>query len=264
MPTPREQLADLLKESRLDAGFESQGALARHLSVSRPVVSRAESVIYPPPTDAILAAWAGVTGAPLDQLRQLAKRARSGGFAGWAEDIEARATMIRWFQPMLVPGLVQTESYARSACSWKPESANAEVNLRNRLARQSVLQRAELRVVILSSVLYREVGDPATMAEQIQHLLSVGGLPNVMLQVLPDMPAVAGGLVGAFAIATQETAEVAVYTDSVVKAGVYTEPEVIARAVRLFDALRADAYPWSQTQGVLEEAGEQWKARTQV
>jgi transcriptional regulator with XRE-family HTH domain len=259
MATPREQLAELLKQSRIDAGFASQGALARRLNVSRPVVSRAESATYPPPTGAILAAWAGVTGAPLGELNKLAEKVRSGGwFAGWAEDIEPHCSMIRWFQPMLVPGLTQTENYARAIVSWKPLAATAEANLRDRLARQSVLQRVELRVVILSSVLDREVGDSATMAEQIQHLLNVGSLPNVMLQVLPDTPAMAGGLGGAFAIATEGTTDTAAYTDSMIKGGVYTEPDVIARAVRLFDALRADAYSWSQTQEVLEERGNRW------
>jgi hypothetical protein len=83
--------------------------------------------------------------------------------------------VIRWFEPLLIPGLIQTKAYANAVLSWKPESASTEANLKNRLARQSVLDRAELRTVILESVLYREVGDAATMGEQVEHLLSVGG-----------------------------------------------------------------------------------------
>ena len=78
MPTPREQLADLLRQSRLDAGYESHEALAKRLNVSRPVVSKAENPAHPPPSDAILAAWAGATGVALDTLTGLARRARSG------------------------------------------------------------------------------------------------------------------------------------------------------------------------------------------
>jgi hypothetical protein len=185
--TPREQLADILRKSRIDAGYASHGALARKLNVSRPVITKAENPAHPVPSDAILAAWAGATGAGLDVITDLAQRAKSGPpgwFAKWADDIEARATMIRWFEPLLVPGLLQTESYARAVLAWKPESASAEVNLTNRLARQSVLDRAELRVVILESVLNREVGDAATMCEQVQHLLAVGSRPSVVLQVV--------------------------------------------------------------------------------
>jgi transcriptional regulator with XRE-family HTH domain len=260
MATPREQLAELLRQARLDAGFVSHGALARKLNVSRPVVTRAENPAHPVPSDAVLAAWAGATGAGLDVIMDLAQRARSGPpgwFAKWA-DIEARASLIRWFEPLLVPGLVQTELYARAVLGWKPDSASAEANLATRLARQSVLDRAELRVVILGSVLSREVGDASVMCEQIKHLLAVGSRPSVMIQVVPDTPAVAGALGGAFAIATEGTADVAAYTDSIVKGGVYTDPDLIARAARVFDGLRADALPWAQTRDLLEKAGERW------
>ena len=78
MPTPREQLAARLKQSRLDAGFDSHGSLAKRLNVSRPVVSKAENPAQPVPSDALLTAWAGVTGAGLDPLTDLARRAKSG------------------------------------------------------------------------------------------------------------------------------------------------------------------------------------------
>lgn len=178
MATPREQLANVLRQARLDAGYESHGALARRLNVSRPVVSKAENPGSPVPSDAVLAAIAGATGAGLDELARLAHLARSGPpgwFAGWSEDIEARASVIRWFEPSLVPGLIQTEAYARAVLSWKPESARTEANLAGRLGRQPVLDRAELRVVVLETVLYREVGDAATMSGQIAHLLEAGG-----------------------------------------------------------------------------------------
>ena len=189
MATPREQLANLLRQARLDAGYESHAALAKRLSMSRPVVSKAENPSSPTPSDAVLAAWAGATGAGLDELTKLGQQARSGPpgwFAGWTDDIEACASVIRWFEPLLIPGLIQTKAYANAVLSWKPESASTEANLKNRLARQSLLERAELRTVILESVLYREVGDAATMGEQVEHLLSIGGRPTVTLQVLPD------------------------------------------------------------------------------
>ena len=261
MTTPREQLANVLRRARLDAGYESHGAFARRLNVSRPVVSKAENPGSPVPSDAVLAAIAGATGAGLDELAKLAQQARSGPpgwFAGWSDDIEARASVIRWFEPSLVPGLIQTEAYARAVLSWKPESASTEANLRSRLARQAVLERAELRVVVLETVLYREVGDAATMSGQIAHLLDVGGRPAVTLQVLPDAPAVAGALGGAFAIASEGAADVATYSESIVEGTVHTDPELVARAVRFFDWLRAEALPWAQTQDSLRKAGERW------
>jgi hypothetical protein len=108
-------------------------------------------------------------------------------------------------------------------------------------------------------VLSREVGDASVMCGQIEHLLTVGTRPTVMLQVLPDTPHVAGALGGAFAIATEGTADVAAYSGSLIKGTVFTDADLIARAVRLFDGLRVDALPWSQTRDFLEKAGERWK-----
>jgi hypothetical protein len=47
-------------------------------------------------------------------------------------------------------------------------------------------------------------------------------------------------------------------TVSIVKGGVYTDPDLIARAACVFDGLRADALPWAQTRDLLEKAGERW------
>jgi len=62
--TPREELADLLQRARAEAGYGSQGALAKRLNVSRPVISKAESATQPPPSEAILAAWGVLPGLP--------------------------------------------------------------------------------------------------------------------------------------------------------------------------------------------------------
>ena len=108
--------------------------------------------------------------------------------------------------------------------------------------------------MILESVLYREVGDAVTMGDQIQHLLAVGDLPSVMLQVVADTTAVAGALGGAFAIATEGMADVAAYAESNIQGAVYTDPDLVARAARVFDGLRADALPWTQTQDLLRKS----------
>jgi hypothetical protein len=225
------------------------------------VVTRAESPLNPVPADDVLAAWAEITGVDIDIVKDLVHRVLSrpaGWFVPW-EVIEKRATVIRWFSLMLMPGLVQTESYARPVLSWKPYRASAEANLKNRLARQAaVLDRAELLIVILESVLYREVGDAATMAEQVEHLLEVGARPNVTLQIVPDTPAIAGALGGAFAIATERSTDIALYTESIIQGGVHTDPDLIASAARAFDALRAEALPWTQTQERLGKAGKHW------
>jgi transcriptional regulator with XRE-family HTH domain len=260
MTAPREELANLLRESRIRAGYRSHAAFAKKLHKSRPVISKAESPANPVPSDDVLAGWAEITGVPLDKLQELAQRIRLGPpawFLPW-EVIEARASVICWFAALLVPGLLQTEAYARAVLAWKPDSASAEANLKNRLARQAVLERVQLRVVILESVLYREVGDAATMVEQIEYLLELGARPNVTLQILPDTKAIAGALGCAFAIATEGSTDIAAYSDSHIRGTVHTDPDLISRAALQFDALRAEALPWTLTQEGLLKAVKHW------
>jgi transcriptional regulator with XRE-family HTH domain len=264
MATPREQLAHALKQSRVDAGYSSHKALAKRLNISRPVISRAENASQAVPSPSLLGAWAEATGADLAKFTDYAERARSprSWFAKWAEDYEQRATMVRWFEPLLVPGLIQCENYMRAVASWKPFSAEVDSGVSERIARQSVLDRTELRILLLGSVLDREVGGASVMAEQIDHLLNLGKRPSITIQIVPDTPDVAGALGGAFAIATEGTADVAAYAESLVKGSVYTDADLIARAVRVWDGLRADAVSWAQTRDQLGQAGEKWKAQT--
>jgi len=264
MATPRDQLAIALKQARIDAGYTSQRLLAKRLTVSRPVISRAENPAEVVPAPGLIIKWADATGANVDDLNDLAKRARNPRslFIRWSDDFEQRATLIRWFEQGLIPGLIQTESYMRAVASWKPFSANVEANLASRLARQSVLDRAELRVLILGSVLHREVGNAQVMSEQTDHLLNLGERPNITVQIVPDIPAIAGALGGAFAIATQGTSDIAVLADSLVQSSVHIETDLIERALRVWDGLHAEAVSWSQTRDLLGQAGERWKQQT--
>ena len=106
--------------------------------------------------------------------------------------------------------------------------------------------------------------DAETMAEQIEHLLELGNRPNVTVQVLPDTPEVAGAIGGAFAIATEGASDLAAYTQSVIKGSVFTETDLVARAVRVFDGLRAEALPWTQTRDILTKAGERCERHPDV
>ena len=265
MASPREQLAKILSQCRIDAGYTSHAALAKRLTVSRSVVTRAENPREAVPSIALLTAWASATNAPIGPISELAERARNPRslFAKWSDDFEQRASLIRWFEPSLCPGLVQTEAYARALVSWKPERTDAETNLSARLARQSVLDRVELRVLILGSVLNRVVGDASVMSEQIDHLLNLGERPSIMIQIVPDVPEVAGALAGGFAISTEGNSDTAAYADSLINGSVHTDPDLIARAVRLFDGLRSDALPWNLTRDELQKAGERY-GRTHV
>jgi len=156
------------------------------------------------PSDAVLAAWAGVTGVALDTLTDLARRAKSGTpdwFMSYRQ-AEAQASILRCWSPLLVPGLLQTESYMRVVLSVEDYSAEELDDLVSaRLERQSVIGRAFLTAIIDQHVLQRLIGSPAVMAEQTAHLADLAERPRIALHVIPEGTNV--GLWGALYLATR-------------------------------------------------------------
>lgn len=117
---------------------------------------------------------------------------------GWFEDfvgLEGSASRISGYELLFVPGLLQTEEYARAVVSGgRPldvplgERANVEKRLEVRLRRQRVLHRKDAPtfwIVLDEAVLRRPVGGPEVCRKQFEHLLELATLPNVVIQLLP-------------------------------------------------------------------------------
>ena len=256
--TPRQQLAEMLQRSRTEAGYESQGALAKHLDVSRPVVSRAEDPGQPVPSDPILAAWAGATGASLDVLADLAQRARSGvpdWFVSWRQ-AEAEALLLRYWSPVVVPGIAQTPGYMRALFADEGHLLDQVDDLVTaRLERQSVIGQVPVTLIIAFHVLYRGVGSPAVMAEQCAHLAGIA--EQVAFHVLPD--GVNMGVYGAFDIAVGKTATVRM---SGIEDITSTERSMVSKAMVAFERILGAALPRQKSLSLIRTAEGQWKART--
>lgn len=106
--------------------------------------------------------------------------------------LEEAAARLSWYESELVPGLLQTEDYARTLISTdNPDVPVEEIDRRVqlRIARQALITRAseppELNVVLNEAILRRPVGSAKIMAHQLTHLVSVGELPNVTIKVMP-------------------------------------------------------------------------------
>jgi transcriptional regulator with XRE-family HTH domain len=259
--TPREQLAEILKQARLDAGFESHATLAKRLNVSRPVVSKAENAGHPVPSDAILAAWAGATGIGLDVLTDLAERARSGTpdwFMPWRQ-AESGAVILRYWSPFVVPGIAQTRGYMRSLFDDEGHYLDQVDELvAARLERQQVIGRTPVTLVIGQAVLSRPVGTPTVMTEQCAHLVTVAEHSGVALHVLPDSTSM--GSYGAFDIATSDG------TTTIRMSGVEdvtsSAPGLVSRASVAFERILGAALPRSDSVTLVRSAEGQWKSRT--
>lgn len=256
--TPRQQLADMLQRSRTEAGYESQAALAKHLKVARPVVTKAEDPSQPVPPDAILAGWAGATGVPMDALADLARRARSGvpdWFASWRA-AEAAALMLRYWSPTVVPGIAQTRGYMRALFADEGHLVDQVDDLVTaRLDRQSVVGRVPVTMIIAFHVLYRGVGSPAVMAEQCGHLAGVA--EQVAFHVLPD--GVNMGVYGAFDIAVGGTTTVRM---SGIEDITSTDRSMVSKAMVAFERILGAALPRQKSLSIIRTAEGQWKSQT--
>ncbi len=105
--------------------------------------------------------------------------------------IEAEAIALSAYGPLLIPGLLQTEEYARALMSnhWPPvDDDTLEERVAARMRRQEKLTSKPatlLTCVLYEAALRSSVGGPAVMQRQLGHLLDTGKLRNISLHVLP-------------------------------------------------------------------------------
>ncbi|MER7891412.1 helix-turn-helix transcriptional regulator [Micromonospora sp. NPDC048909] len=196
----RRRIARELRQLRERAGMTLDVA-ARQLDMSKSNLSRIENAqigIKPRDVRAALALYQ-VTGADAEALIEIARGAQQRGWwqtysdvlPEWFEfyvGLEAEAAQLRTYEAESVPGLLQTEAYAREIYRRTAGEEGLERKVAARLHRQNVLRRDDpvrLSVVLNEAVLLRPVGGPVVMAEQLVHMGRVAQLPNVTIQVLP-------------------------------------------------------------------------------
>jgi transcriptional regulator with XRE-family HTH domain len=144
-------------------------------------------------------------GGVLAELQEDVDRAKLPKFFQDFAGIEAEAVSRFAYDPLFVPEL-QTEGYARALCSshCPPlDDETIELHTEARLNRQKLLTRtpiAQLSFVIGEAALTNQMGSSSVMREQLQHLLKVGALRNVELQVMPAKAGYHPGLNGAFVL----------------------------------------------------------------
>ncbi|MCC9708970.1 helix-turn-helix domain-containing protein [Streptomyces sp. MNU76] len=157
-------------------------------------------------------------------------------------EMEAVAVGLRQYQERVVPGLLQTEDYARALFSQAIPGDEVEERVRARMSRQPrfLSDDAPLYVVVLDeSCLRTAVGNPDIMRDQCAHLLSAGRRPNIRIQVAP------ADLFGIFRPRQSMSLielpdERWLYSESMDHSHFNNEPTAYARYSRTYDVLRAD------------------------
>jgi transcriptional regulator with XRE-family HTH domain len=218
-PTLRaRRLALELLRRREAAGLTREEA-ARQLEWSTSTIFRIETGrSRPQPGNVkVLLELYGVTGPERDGLIRLSREARQPGWWHSFRDVlpnpyevfiglEAGAASIRNFEPVVVPGLLQSEEYARQMSRGGPrelDREDIERRVQVRMERQRILTREDrprLWAVIDEAVIRRVVSGPDVMREQLRYLIECAEQGKTTLQVVPFSAGAHAGTTGPFII----------------------------------------------------------------
>ncbi|MGW4769674.1 Scr1 family TA system antitoxin-like transcriptional regulator [Nocardia sp. NPDC004278] len=119
--------------------------------------------------------------------------------------LEGIATALSMYQSARIPGLLQTEDYARALLRTSPDLTPEEVerHVQVRMRRQAVLTESQpkLDVVLDESVIRRALGDSQLAASQLRHIVEVSTMSNVSIRLVPfDVGIYRGTETGSFII----------------------------------------------------------------
>jgi transcriptional regulator with XRE-family HTH domain len=264
-------LGALLRLARQQSRHKTQEALGRAMGLERTSVVRFESGDRVPGADALgdlldSCGVAGLARAAIEKMWQLARLTEEDApvkvwFSGYLA-AEAAAHSLRIWQPLIVPGLVQTPAYARAvftAMGMGEEQVAEQIDIR--IGRQSIVPRPKppnITIVIWEPVLHHQVGTAEVMREQLARLLE---LPtSVVVQVVPGDTEGNAGLGGAVTLVESPGGSV-LLAESLIEDQVTTDIDLLLRAGATFDAVRGDALPRALSRKMITEALEQWNSR---
>ena len=253
----RRELGARLRRLRKSAGLTGKAiADATDQHVTR--VSRIENGTQPP-TERQIRAWCLACSAE-DEIPDLIATAQSveSAYLEWARQARAgmrrlgdlhsiatyrRTTTFRIHEPIVLPGIFQTETYVRQMLAFwygfldAPDDADATVEMKKERTAVALNPAKRLVVVLGEQALRTRRGSPSDHADQLAHLLSVMRLPFVSVGIIPaDVQRHAVATVG-FWIFDRN----AVALETPTAAIKVTRPQEIARYEAMFDHLRREA-----------------------
>ncbi|MEU7552011.1 helix-turn-helix transcriptional regulator [Streptomyces sp. NPDC044571] len=213
----RRRLGSELRRLRQISGMTTQ-QVAEHLLISQPKISLLENgrrLIKARDVRDLCLLYGVEDQRLVDDLMRLAREsARQGWWNAYGDvpygayiGLEAEAAAIRTYEPLVIPGLLQTPAYARAVIAGTIPHATADqaaARLHVRLRRQDRLAAPgnplRLWAVLDESALWRTVGSRDIMREQLEHLTHLGAQPHITVQVLPHEVGAHPGVSGQFSL----------------------------------------------------------------
>ena len=209
-----------------------------------------------------------------DLMLTLARESRSRGWwhqygdavPDWFEvfvGLEAEATSISGYDAEFMPGLLQTEDYAKAvhhAFLFGATDDEIDRRVKVRIARQERLTSEDgpqVWFVLNEAAIRRKVGGRGTMHDQLARLTVAMDLPNVTLQVIPFDVGAHPSMDGSFSILgfPEETDPNVVYIEYQTGALYLEKPEEVRRYSLMFDHLRAAALPVDASRALIAQVG---------
>jgi transcriptional regulator with XRE-family HTH domain len=268
--TPQGVFGKALKHFRERAGL-SLSQLAALSSYSTTVISKLENGRRPPAEgfpermDAI--PELNTEGWLTQWWEWLKDSARHAAYPGWFDrwpDFEAMAKMLRWYEPLILPGLVQTDQYARAVLRTRIGDTDEEISemVAARLARQAILDKDKpptFWIVLDEGTLRRPIGGPHVMREQLNRLAGLARRPNVVIQVIPLAVGAHEGLRAAgFIIADFADHPPVAYQDTMVRGVIIDDSDEVASLAFAWDTIKSAALPVAGSLEVIEEVAKTW------
>ena len=245
---------------------QTLAAAAKQIGVSAGMVGHFEKGLYFPQPEQI-AGLLSFYGAPtwaVDRLSSLTGRAdQRTWLAPWNEIIpdwtrtfvglEGLASHEFIYAPLVLPALVQTEAYSTGATAGsarvRPDQVERLVSLRMERQRRLFTDTdpLQLTAIIEESVLDRPIGGPATMREQLEHLVELSARENVDILVLPTAVGHHDGLEGKFTVLHFEQAQSIGYIEYPDGAIYVQDQDQVAAYTRTAESLRSVALPQDES-----------------
>lgn len=191
------------------------------------------------------------------------KRREPAWFRAWAE-IENDAVALRWFELAWVPGLLQTEAYARATLAMANLSPDdVEELVSARMQRQTILHRTPPPLVVAvldEAVLRRRVGrDGSLMREQCERIAACAELPGVQVHIVPCDTPMYLGMGGPFILADIQGGARMAHLDSQVRAYITEDAAEIAALEHRWARIVGEALPWAQSLDLVRKAAASWR-----
>jgi DNA-binding XRE family transcriptional regulator len=269
--TAKALLGELLRLARQQSSYKTQEALARAVGIERTGITRAEGGEYPPTLQVLrdILTQTGVTGLAEVAVRGVWRLAKRGDgpaerVAPWYETTE-RAHALRYWSPLLVPGVAQTPEYAYEI--YRADGRDHERSTEDvaaRMSRQAVLDREDPPIVVITlweAVLWHQVGSRDVMTGQLRRLLEIAERPGVLVHVLPSDIGANAGLGGPVSLASVIGEPDVLLTGGLLEDTVTSDVQQVKAALAIFERVRGIAANVVESRRIITEAKESWENR---